>query len=457
MKEKKKQQLVYGIAFAAGILFYLLWYVRDGVILTPDAPSYINMESHREPGYCIYLWILRSLFGPELSLHIAVILQCLLAAYASCAFSACIQKRFRLSYVSFFLLLAIQYGMTLLNLFVASRRYSYFNSIETEGLTLSLWLLLVMSLLGILYDKDKKSVVKAVLWTVLLTAVRKQMLIAFGLLFLCLFIAWRKEKKWLRAAAAAAGVLAGAALLNVLLDCSYNLAARGVFAPHTGDSSFILGTELYVSGPEMEENISDPMYRDLFREITSRIEEKGYSSSFAQKGWMNEVNHFADSYDQIKFTVVNDVLYGYIRETYGEQADLDAHYNEIAGALMKDLLVPCLPALSGLFISNVIYGFVTTVAKVHPLLNWYALFIYGAYLALIALCLRKGGRTARAVWFAALVLTAIAANVALTSVTIYCQMRYMIYNTGLFYSAGYVMLILLVRERTGKFAIGEEA
>lgn len=32
------------------------------------------------------------------------------------------------------------------------------------------------------------------------------------------------------------------------------------------------------------------------------------------------------------------------------------------------------------------------------------------------------------------------ATIILTSVTIYCQMRYMLYNTGLFYQAGLVML-----------------
>jgi hypothetical protein len=36
---------------------------------------------------------------------------------------------------------------------------------------------------------------------------------------------------------------------------------------------------------------------------------------------------------------------------------------------------------------------------------------------------------------------AIALNVGLTSATIYCQMRYMLYNTAFFYQAGFLMLI----------------
>ena len=43
--------------------------------------------------------------------------------------------------------------------------------------------------------------------------------------------------------------------------------------------------------------------------------------------------------------------------------------------------------------------------------------------------------------FAILVLVAIAVNVGLTSAVIYPQMRYMLYNTGLFYQAGLLMLI----------------
>ena len=43
--------------------------------------------------------------------------------------------------------------------------------------------------------------------------------------------------------------------------------------------------------------------------------------------------------------------------------------------------------------------------------------------------------------FAAVTILAILSNVGLTSMTIYCQMRYMLYNTALFYQAGLLMLL----------------
>ena len=73
------------ILFAVSLAFYLVWYLLDGIILTEDAPSYIHMQSDREPGYCLYLWLFRAVFGTALSLHAAVIVQCIVAALAACA------------------------------------------------------------------------------------------------------------------------------------------------------------------------------------------------------------------------------------------------------------------------------------------------------------------------------------------------------------------------------------
>ena len=53
----------------------------------------------------------------------------------------------------------------------------------------------------------------------------------------------------------------------------------------------------------------------------------------------------------------------------------------------------------------------------------------------------------RAVLFALLVLLSIVVNVCFTSLTIYCQMRYMLYNTGLFYQAWGMMLYQLWEQR----------
>ena len=66
--------------------------------------------------------------------------------------------------------------------------------------------------------------------------------------------------------------------------------------------------------------------------------------------------------------------------------------------------------------------------------------MYALYLALTAWCIAK--KRERAALFALLTLAAIGANLALVSLTIFCQARYTIYNMTLFYAA----LFLLARE-----------
>ena len=103
------------------VVFYLAWYWLDGIILTEDAWSYIAMISERDPGYCIFLAVMRFWFG-EKALDAAVIVQCIVAALAAAAVTLGLRKRFALNVLESVSILMIQYGITLLNRFVAQRR-----------------------------------------------------------------------------------------------------------------------------------------------------------------------------------------------------------------------------------------------------------------------------------------------------------------------------------------------
>ena len=445
------------ILFAVSLAFYLVWYLLDGIILTEDAPSYIHMQSDREPGYCLYLWLFRALFGTALSLHAAVIVQCIVAACAACAVTVQLTKFFALNGLGSMGVLLVQYGITLLNRFVAQRRYSYFNSIETEGLSYSLWIFYFLCLLGILYHYSKRdklrSVAGAVIWSVALISIRKHMLITLVLLFVVVIFAFWRSRGMLRAGICALLVCLAGFAGTKLIDCSYNLMMRGTFAPHTGDSSFILGTELYLADKDMVSCIQEEPYKTLFLEIMQRADEKEYNTAYAQKGWQAVVDHYSASYDRIKFDIVMPVIREYQDAQGIAEADREENYNLIAGTLMRSLLPPSIPKLIGLFGCNVIHGLVTTVLKVHRILNWVALLVYVLYVATIAAlvwCARSGNAVKTAwcaVWFALLVLLSIVVNVCFTSLTIYCQMRYMLYNTGLFYQAWGIMLYKLWEQR----------
>ena len=445
LKNRKVQIAVYGGMFIISAIFYLIWYWHDGIILTEDAPSYINMQSDREPGYCSFLWILRFFFGGDIYLHVAVILQCLLAALAACNLTFSLQKRFKFHWFWMICILFIQYGMTILNRFIAQRRYSYYNSIETEGLAYSLWIFFFLSILGILYDKNRKSIIAAIIWSIVLISIRKQMMITLILIFFCIFAMRLCEKrKWYKGLLEAIVIVVIIMFGTNLVDCTYNFATRGVFSKHTGDSSFILGTELYLTDISKAELIEDEDNREIFLEIMKRADDNQYNIAYAGSGWHNIEDHYSNSYDRIKFDIVNVVVREYQDEKGIPQELRDDNYQKIAGALMKELLPSCIPNLIKLFFCNVIHGLITTVLKVHPVLNWMALFIYVAYILLFVwLVGRKSYQkvSVSALPFAAVTILAILSNVGLTSMTIYCQMRYMLYNTALFYQAGLLMLL----------------
>ena len=225
--------------------------------------------------------------------------------------------------------------------------------------------------------------------------------------------------------------------------------SRGEFAPHTGDSSFILGTELYVANQNMAQYIEDDDRRAIFNEIMERVDESGYNTQYAGKGWQNIEDHYSASYDRIKFDIVMVVIREYQDKHNVPQEYRDSNYNQIADAMMKELLVPCIPGIIRIFGSNILHGMITTVLKVHRVLNWIVVILYIAYVCIFVRLIRLHGLkncSNSSVPFALVVILAIVFNVVLTSVKIYPQMRYMLYNTALFYQAGLGMLTELYHE-----------
>lgn len=452
-QKMKKIEWKYIIIGLVSFGFYLLWYLLDGVIQTPDANSYIVMEANREPGYCMYLAFFRALFPAGCYLDAAVVVQCLIAAIAAVAICKELQKRFSLHDWQMLCILLVQYGLTLLNRFVAQRRYSYFNSIETEGLTYSLWIFLFVCLIRILYDGRKKDIAQALIWCVILTTIRKHMMISFGLFFLVIFYVEWKNRKWKRGLVQAVVLLLVGFSLMKLVDYSYNYVTRGVFASHTGDSLFILGTEIFVADTDMVTRIENEEYQELFLEIMKRADENQYNLKYAESGWRNIESHYSNSYDRIKFDIINVTLNEYLDEKGMVQPQREEVYNEITATMMKALLPVCISDMARISYGNVLHGFITTVLKVHPLLNLPALGIYILYIGVFIYLIKKKSYvnvSTSVLPFAFLVMLAIVANVFITAVTIYSQMRYMLYNTGLFYQAGFLMLIEIARIRRVK-------
>jgi hypothetical protein len=336
---------------------------------------------------------------------------------------------------------------------VAQRRYSYYNSIETEAIAYSIWVFFFLARLRIVYDKNKRSIFLGVFWAIMLMATRKQLAVSFIILFMCLVYRWWNDMKWKKAVIVSLFIVVLGFIGTRLVDCTYNYAIRGVFAPHTGDSSFILGTEIYVAREDMASRIKSDANREIFLEILKRADELEYNSAYAGKGWHNIEDHYSESYDRIKFDIVNVVIREYQEDNNIPQEEREDSSNLIKGDIMKNILLSCLPGMIKIFLSNLVHGFVTTILKVNTLLNWIALFLYIVYIGIWILLLKLKSYqkvNVTVLPLAALVLVSIACNVGFTSAAIYPQMRYMLYNTGLFYQAGLLMLVEFFRVKKAK-------
>lgn len=443
--DKKQSRLLFLGLFIISALFYLSFYFHDGIIMSVDGPTYIGMDSDREPAYCTFLWLFRTLFGEDIYLHICVILQCILAGLAAAYLTCVLQDIYSLKWISTVLMLFIQYGLTILNRFVAQRRYSYYNSICTEAVAYSLWAIFFADILNIVYKKEKKYIIRCIIWTILLISIRKHMYITYPIFFVTVIATYWKKLNW-KAVALTIGSIIISFVCITLIDCTYNYANRGVFAKHTGDSTFILGNEIYVADESMAKYISDDENRALFEEIIKRADELNYNIKYAEKGVIKLEDHYSDVYDRIKFDVNATVIREYEENELGFTSETETlrviDYNERVSQMTKDLLVPCMPGLFRIFVANAVCGFITTVLKVHTGLNELSVVVYLLYI-LVLIKSRKSSITP----FAVLTLFSIVINVCFVSAALFSQMRYMLYNTAFFYQSGYLMLLSLRKNK----------
>ena len=139
---KKKDPVYASILGIIAIVFYLFFAFYDGAVIYADSSSYIDMSLTREFLYPTLLFVFQNLSGEKYLLYV-VILQSLIAAFAAWKIAINFRRRFSLGYFTSTIVFVIPVFVSLLNRFVARRGSMYSNSILTEGLTISLFLLFI--------------------------------------------------------------------------------------------------------------------------------------------------------------------------------------------------------------------------------------------------------------------------------------------------------------------------
>lgn len=436
--DKKKSKWDIGL-FIVCLGFYLFFPFYDGPVWCKDSTSYATMDLSREPLYPTFLWIFRTLFGEEGYLLPVVIVQSLLAAYATWKLAVTIKEYKNNSRLLAAASVCFQFGVTFLCRFVALRGSSYIDSIMTEGLGLSLYVLFIVQLYQYVVKERVHNLIGAACFALLLINLRKQMLLTLCLMaavfVLYYFIKKQKFKRLLLLL-----VLTGALLFaGKVTDRCYNYCVRGAWVEHSGNSMGVLCTLIYTAEEADAELFEDEVLQEMFMAIWTEADKQGLRIAYAPEGWVDLSSHYADSYDAIGYGIINPVIQGYISEHYEDdyiQAAL--RYDEYCNAMMKTLLRQEKGDLLRVVAANTWKGFVNSIARVNRLLNVYAVGAYVLYLVLYFVVVKLRGRWKDAdatLTLAEIVLGGVAINSLVVGVTIFTQPRYMIYNMGLFYSA----------------------
>lgn len=209
------------------IVFTCLWILSIGIFVIYGGHSYVidedtvsysvmNYNQGVMPGYQLFLLLIRSIFQNKFLFTIVSIIQGILAAVSLMCFTKYIDKICNLSVPA----VIITYFCGMIPFLVEFPRYITSQAILTEGLSMPITYLLVLTLLKALIEDDLKYIFISYLVSMLSYLVRPQFLIS--IVFVSTVMIWmilrRKKITFLRVCAAGfSGILcAGLVILFVL-------------------------------------------------------------------------------------------------------------------------------------------------------------------------------------------------------------------------------------------------
>lgn len=431
------------------VLFFAALWLLGTTGIYNDSNQYIAMHIHREPLYSFFLWIFRSLFGETKYLDIVRFLQNGLAAFSVIWLAESLKKRFGFGQWMETLVCLILLAPHIITPVFSASGLVLSNGVISEALGLPLFYLFTAQCMKMVYTRQRGAALSSLLLSLFLSLVRGQMMftILLWLVFAGAVVIVEKKKlaKRLLICVVCTALAFGT---RTLLVKSYNLVFNGYFINNTFGSVGLLANILYASDEEDAERIADQDARVMF-ELSYRLaKEQGATYQDAPEGFFNRAAHLEKWHDAIKFEMIEEPWRQlHDREGFIDYIPENVESDRIAATIVKSLL----PAVLGRWLYDYLalacYGLIRSIAVVHPLLNWYALTAYLAYIVLAALAWRKN-HNSNAVWLAAFSLLAVLANVFATSMIIMCLSRYVIYGLPLFYVSGLMLLYELAGGKT---------
>lgn len=425
--------------FAGLLIFFGGLLAVGGVGVYNDSEQYITMHIHREPLYPLYLAAFRVVCG-EGYLTAAMAGQGILTAVGITALTEYLTRRFGLRLWEELLVVALQLVPHLITRYVSALHIFLENSVMSEGLCIPLFTIFLYFLLRMLFEGKGRDAVLALLFAYLLSMTRGQLMTTILLWALLLGIRMVLQKKYRSLFICASAVILVFLLRNLTVHV-YNYGVTGYFMGNTYGQVNTLTNVMYACDERDREvfeegDLEQAFFDSFYRKAMERKLNHAYAGdSFGERAAYLEANH-----DILKFQILEAELSAYYfglgEVDYYEQSSMS---DEMAGKMIKKLLPACFGQWLYDYILLCRNGFVRSIAVVHPVINFAALFLYllAAGLSIWLVFARKRFQAAAVMGTALLF---IAANVCATSITIMCLSRYMIYGFSLFYIALYLVI-----------------
>lgn len=505
-KEKKpqlntiqKNRLFYGSLVLLALFVFLFAGSREPVLFD-DSGSYMRVDCFEGvmPLYPLFLFLNQCLFGTEKYLEFVIVEQALFSGICVILFVREIKSKFFLGYrEGYFLFL-----LTLFPFTTELPQAMMTQAILTEGLAYGAFYLLMLFLLRYVWEKRNRWIIVSYLMVFLLTILRSQLQILFGVCGVVFaYVMWKKADSGIKRLAGGLIGFAGCILISlsgIWIGARTAAGYHDVIKNNIRVNMFIMK----VQDPEYYEEFSvtdDGGNRDVDEigaAIQERQEEKKakerpvntsqYTSLILSRAmyeadagdiWLFEDEMLQGlyeafyeavdkeqqryAYEQKGLWIWKDIVGGigrtgktclsagvsYLREHYPEIYESD-EFNTVWNHSLQTIGIELLKAHFGRFLYHTFMllpqAFICTVffqiAPIYLLCHLVALFLYLSALALMIWGYMDRKVSESSAEFMALVLGTNLVLVLVTSLVFFGQQRYLVYAFGMFYIAYYVLL-----------------
>lgn len=425
----------------SGIIFG--YFLSRGVVIQTDSQSYLTMNNTREPVYPIFLYLFRIIFSENKYLTAVCVFQALFAIITVTCFTTFITKTFSLKYWCSFIVIFLVSVPYWIGTIWFQPYVLVTNQIMTEGITVSIYYWFILCLLRAIFTRKINGMIPLIAVNVILVLTRSQMFTCMGMSCIAfLYIAWKQKIRiWVRGILI---IIIGITLIKSL-NSLYFYELTGKTQTSYMNQLTLLSNILYSSDKEDSKLFKDKDIQYIYHETYKLMIEKGVNHIFnEEEGLIANGDLIAESHDVIKYEIISDVFKRYHngsdvfinRGIVGETRDIISTMNK---TLLQDNYKEWLRGI----VSMLPKGFMRTIFLTsNSIFIFCAIYSCIAYLIffsmLLGLFMSKG--KIKTVLFGGIMLLLIIINVGGIAITIFELSRYLIYNTGLFYLAGILML-----------------